>query len=200
MMKPHTLAAVALLALTLTACSSRRETEPPRSATEQLLFSTAADRAADKLAFNLQPGTRVFVDPANVEGVDSKYLLSAIRDRILRRGGELTDKKDDAELVVEPRIGAISVDADRTLFGTPAIPVPLVGLQVPEVALFKRSHQQGVIKVAATAYNAKTGRLVQSLDPVYGFSNRKDWTALIFFSWGSTDLMPEEDKKDWIGN
>jgi hypothetical protein len=193
---------VAILAamLLLTACSSKRETEPPRSATEQLLFSAAADRAADKLAFVLDPGTRVFIDGTFVEGTDSKYLLSAIRDRILRKGGNVTDKKEDADLVVEPRIGAISVDGDRTLFGTPAIPVPLVGLQVPEVALFKRSHQQGVIKLAATAYNPKSGRLVQSLDPVYGFSNRKEWTALIFFSWGSNDLMPEAEKSHWIGD
>jgi hypothetical protein len=200
MMKAHTLVGVALLAVTLTACSSKRETEPPRSATEQLLFSAAADRAADKLAFALQPGTRVFIDGAFVEGTDSKYLLSAIRDRILRKGGDVTDKKEEAELVVEPRIGAISVDGDRTLFGTPAIPVPLVGLQVPEIALFKRSHQQGVIKLAATAYNPKSGMLVQSLDPVYGFSNRREWTALIFFSWGSNDLMPDAEKSHWIGD
>jgi len=189
----------ASLLLFLTACSSQRESAPQRTATEQLLFSAAADRAADKLAFNLAEGTKVFVDATYAEGTDSKYLLSAIRDRIMRKGIDLLDKREEAEVVIEPRIGAISVDADKTLFGIPAIPVPLVGVEVPELALFKRSHQQGVIKIAATSYNPKTGLLIQSLDPVYGFSNHKEWTALIFFSWRTNDVMPEPDRQQWIG-
>lgn len=191
--------ATALL-LVLTGCTSRRETDPPRSAAEQLLFSTASDRAADKLTFNLQPGTKVFIDASYVEGTDSKYLLSSIRDRVARKGGDIMDDKGKAELIIEPRIGALSVDRDRTLFGTPAIPVPLVGIEVPEIAIFKRSYQQGVVKLAATTYDPKTGLMVQSLDPVYAFSNRKDWVFLIFFSWTTTDLMPNEEKKEWIGD
>lgn len=191
--------ATALL-LVLAGCTSRRETDPPRSAAEQLLFSTASDRAADKLTFNLQPGTKVFIDASYVEGTDSKYLLSSIRDRVARKGGDIMDDKGKAELIIEPRIGALSVDRDRTLFGTPAIPVPLVGIEVPEIAIFKRSYQQGVVKLAATTYDPKTGLMVQSLDPVYAFSNRKDWVFLIFFSWTTTDLMPDEEKKEWIGD
>ncbi|MCW0233145.1 MAG: hypothetical protein OJJ21_06055 [Ferrovibrio sp.] len=198
MIRPVLLSAVLLLVLS--ACTSRRETDPPRSATEQLLFSTAADRAADKLTFSLQPGTKVFVDGSFVEGTDSKYLISAIRDRVMRKGGDLTDDKGKAELTIEPRVGALSVDRDRTLFGLPAIPVPLVGIEVPEIAIFKRSYQQGVVKLAATTYDPKTGLMVQSLDPVYAFSSRRDWTFLIFFSWSTTDLMPDEDKKEWVGD
>lgn len=193
-------AILVVLLLVLSACTSRRETDPPRSAAEQLLFSTASDRAADRLTFNLQPGTKVFIDAGYVEGTDSKYLLSAIRDRVARKGGDIMDDKGKADLIIEPRIGALSVDRDRTLFGTPAIPVPLVGIEVPEIAIFKRSYQQGVVKLAATTYDPKTGLMVQSLDPVYAFSNRRDWTFLIFFSWTSTDLMPEEEKRDWIGD
>lgn len=195
----RSIAIVALL-LVLAACTTRRETDPARSASEMLLFSAAADRAADKLTFNLKPGTKVFIDNAFVEGTDSKYVVSSLRDRVMRKGGDLMDDKGKADLIIEPRIGALSVDRDRTLFGTPAIPVPLVGIEVPEIAIFKRSYQQGVVKLAATTYDPKTGLMVQSLDPVYAFSNRKDWTFLIFFSWSSTDLMPEEDKKEWIGD
>lgn len=198
MIRPLLISAALLLALS--ACSSRRETDPGRSASEMLLVSTAADRAADKLTFNLQPGTKVFIDASYVEGTDAKYMISALRDRVARKGGDLMDDKGKAELIIEPRVGSLSIDRDRTLFGTPAVPVPLVGIEVPEIALFKRSFQQGVVKVAATTYDPRTGLMVQSLDPVYAFSNRKDWTFLIFFSWTTTDLMPDEDKKEWIGD
>lgn len=199
MTRPAILPLSAALMLVLTGCSTQRESQPGRTATEQLLFSTAADRAADKLALNLPQGTKVFVDATFTEGTDSKYLISSIRDRVMRKGADLTDDKGQAEIIIEPRIGAISVDGDKFLFGLPAIPVPLIGMEVPEIALFKRNHEQGVIKVAATAYNAKTGLLIQSLDPVYSFSSNKEWTALLFLSWSTNDLMPEPDRQQWIG-
>ena len=192
----------AAVLLLLAGCSTQRETEPGRTATEQLLFSTAAERAADQLVFQLPEGTKVYVDGTFVEGTDSKYLLSTIRDRILRRGNDLVDSRIAADVIIEPRVGAISVDRSKTLVGTPdfGIPVPLAGpIEFPEIALFKRDTRQGVIKVAATAYNARTGLLIQSLDPVYGFAHRKDWVFLVFFSWDTNDLIPEPERQNWIG-
>jgi len=192
----------AALILLVAACSNMRESEPGRTAAEQLLFSVAAERAAERLALNFPAGTKVFVDPSYVEGTDSKYLLSVIRDRILRQGGVLVDDKAAADLVVEPRVGAISIDRSGTLFGIPdfGLPIPLAGeLRTPEIAFFKRDTQQGVIKIAATGYDPKTGKLIQSLDPVYGFSHRTKWAAFLFFSWTTNDLMPEAQKSEWIG-
>jgi hypothetical protein len=200
-MHRNLLPAAALLAI-LAACSGARETEPGRTATEQLLFSVAAERAADRLALVIPAETRVFVEPAYIEGTDSKYLLSTIRDRVLRQGAALVDNKAQADLVLEPRIGAISIDRDKTTVGTNAfdLPVPLAGeVRVPDIALYKRDTQQGVIKVAATTYDSKTGKLIQSLDPVYGFSNKTDWGALLIFSWDTNDLMPDGSKRGWVG-
>lgn len=198
MCRPVSAVAIALL---LAACSSVRETQPGRTATEQLLFSTAADRAADKLALAIPDGTKVFVDPAYVEGTDSKYLLGAVRDRILRRGGQLMPDRASADLVIEPRIGAISVDRNTALYGMPevGVPVPLADIETPEIALFKRDTQQGVVKLALTMFDAKSGKLVQPGDPVYGFAYRTDWKALLFISWETNDLVPEPEKQQWIG-
>jgi hypothetical protein len=144
---------------------------------------------------------KVFVDAAYVEGMDSKYLLGAIRDRILRNGGALVDDKAKAELVLEPRVGAISVDRKITRVGTPDfdIPVPMAGeFPFPEITFFKRDKQQGVIKIAATSYDPKTGALIQSIAPVYGFSHKTQWGALLFFFWGTNDLMPEGQGEEWV--
>lgn len=200
MLRSARLAVVLLLGLA--ACSTVRETEPGRTATEQLMFSTAADRAADQLAFILPEGARVFVDASYAEGTDSKYLLGAIRDRILLKGANLVNDRGQADIVIEPRIGAMSIDRNKTLYGTPdfGIPLPLTGdLRIPEMALFKRDVRQAVIKVAATGYDAKTGKLTQSIDPVYGFAYKTDWVALLFFSWSRNDLVPEPARREWIG-
>ena len=189
--------------LSLAACSTARESEPGRTATEQLLFSVAAERAVDQLALNIPADVKVFVDPAYVEGTDSKYLLSTIRNRVLQRGAALVDGKGDAEIVLEPRIGAISIDRGKTLVGTPGFdfPVPLAGdLGFPQLALFKSDTQQGVIKVAATSYDSKTGKLIQDMDPVYGFSHKTERVVLFVFSWSVNDLMPQPAKETWVGD
>jgi hypothetical protein len=193
-------AALALCAV-LTGCSSSRETDTGRSATEQLLHSTAVDRATEQLALQVPDGTKVFIDERFVEGQDSKYVLGAIRDRLLRRGAHLVEDRAAAAMILEPRLGAHAIDDNRTLFGIPnfGVPIPLAGnVSVPEIALFKKRTRQGVIKLAATTVDAKTGKLVQQGDPVYGFAQKVDWAALIFFSWSSNDLMPGEENA-WVG-
>ena len=67
---------MALMALALGACSTEKQSSPPRTATEQLLISTAADRAVDKLNLSIPAGTKVFVDASNFEGTDSKYAIT----------------------------------------------------------------------------------------------------------------------------
>lgn len=192
----------ALLLLALASCTQLRESQPGRTATEQLLFSTAVDRVCDKLAIQIPDETKVFVDTSYVEGTDSKYLVASLRDRILRHGGNLVAARDQADLVFEPRLGALSVDRKETLVGTPAfpIPIPLAGeFHFPELALFKRDRQQGVVKLALTSYDAKTGALRDSIAPVYGFSQRTDWVVLLFFGWDDNDLMPHPENDEWVG-
>lgn len=195
-------AATVLLMLALGACSTLRESEPGRTATEQLIFSTAIERVCDELALDLPVGSKVFVDATYVEGTDSKYLVATLRDRILRHGGNLVAARDQADLVFEPRVGALSTDRKKTLVGIPAIPVPipLAGeFTLPELALFKRDRRQGVVKLALTSYDAKTGALKKSQEPTYAFSHQTEWVVLLFISWDSNDLMPDPENDDWVG-
>lgn len=194
--------ATAFLLLSLGACSTLRESEPGRTATEQLIFSTAIDRICDKIAIDLPAGSKVFVDATYVEGTDSKYLVASLRDRILRHGGNLVVARDQADLVFEPRVGALSIDRKKTLVGIPAIPIPipLAGeFTVPELALFKRDRRQGVVKLALTSYDAKTGALKNSQAPTYAFSHQTEWVILLFISWDSNDLMPDPQNDAWVG-
>lgn len=190
---------VGILALSVCAgCTTTRQTDPQRSATEQLLISTAADHAADEIKLDISSGSKVFVDATNFEGTDSKYAIAAIRDRILQLGGRLVADRGQADVVVEIRAGALSVDQSQTLVGIPQfdIPIPLAGpLGFPEIALFKKSERRGVAKFAATSYGAKAGEGQDSSGPRYGFSHDTHWVLLFFFSWSTEDLLPEADQE-----
>jgi hypothetical protein len=189
---------VILLTLALAACATQTETNPPRSATEELLISTAADRAAAKLALTIPPKTPVFVDAVNFDGTDSKYAIGAIRDSLLKQGVYLVDDKKKANTIIEIRSGALSTDKKDLLVGIPSftIPIPFAasGIPFPKIALYESDNQEGVAKFAFTGEDAKTGKLLQSESPQYGFAHNTKKTVLVFVSWTDNDTLPEEDK------
>jgi hypothetical protein len=191
-------ARIALLVLPalLSACSSVRETQPPRTADEQLLISSAVDYALEGLDLGIPPGTRIWVDAANFDGYDEKYAVGAIRDHLLRSGGRLVADRAAADTVVEIRAGALSTNSGNMLIGIPslALPVPLVGnMQTPELSLLKRAEDEGVAKIGLTAYDAKTGTLApySPADPAYGYATNRRWATLSLIEWTEDDALPE---------
>lgn len=192
-------ALVALSAAALLAgCTIARESSPARTATEQLLISTAAERAADRLDLRLEPGTAVYVDATWFEATDARYAIGTIRDRLLRRGMRLVPERDQADAVVEVRSGALSVDESQTLLGTPGmdVPIPLAGdFAVPEIALYSVRERFGVARFAATSYRTADGSLIDAAPELVGSSRVSHRTVLFFFSWTSTDL-PGENGRD----
>lgn len=183
-------------AILLSACSTARETTPPRSATEQMLISVAAERAANRLDLGLSAESKVFVDASNMEGYDAKYAIAAIRGRVLRQGGRLVADRAAADTIVEPRAGALSIDEYSTLFGIPSmeLPIPLAGpLKTPELALFKKHEFRGVALFASNSHDAKTGAMVQSTSPVRAISHKTRW-VVFFISWTTEDLTPDPPK------
>ena len=188
--------ALCLTILLSTGCTTMRSTDPERTATEQLLLSIAADKAAESLVLNIPAGTRVFVEAVNFEGYDSKYAIGAIRDHVLRQGLRLTDDKAQAESIVEIRSGALSVDQQATLIGIPKfdLPIPFAGdFTFPEIALYKSETQQGVAKFAATSYDAKEGRFISSARPEAASSYQEKTVLLFFISWSDDNLRRPEN-------
>ncbi len=186
-----------LLALSLLAplaflpsCVTRRTTDPARTATEQLLLSTAADRALDAVVPAEVAGGSVWVREAHLESYDRPYVLGALRAGLAGAGARLVAKEEDASTVVEPRSGALSIDDDAFLIGIPSfeLPVPFVSTPVttPELALFKRHRRIGVAKLAVAAYGAD-GRLLADVGPARGTARTVDWTVL-FVPWRTSDL------------
>lgn len=187
---------IALLGAALAGCTIDRQTSPERTATEQLMLSSAADRAAEQLTFGMPKGTKVFVDATNFDAYDGKYAIAKIRSRVLESGANLVNDKDKADAIVEIRSGALSTDDHDMIVGIPSfgIPIPFAGeLTVPELALFKKGTEKGVAKFAAAGYDAKTGELIHSSDAKYGFSTQNEWVVLFLISWKNDDFRPTQE-------
>ncbi len=184
-----------IMALWCTSCTTTNTTLPARAATEQLLLSTAADRALKAANLSIFANERVFVDATYFDSYDSKYVIGTIRDSLSRAGARLVDTVSNSDIIVEARSGALSIDSSETLFGIPSLglPVPLAGTTlIPEIAFYKADRQRSTAKIALLAYANRSRSHIYSSGSLDGTSFDKNF-RLLFISWVSTDV-PEKKK------
>jgi hypothetical protein len=181
-------------------CTTVRETSPQRTATEQLLISAAADKAAERLSLAIPKDTRVFVDATNFEGFDGKYAIAAVREHLLKGGARMATDRYSSDVLVEIRSGALSIDESQSLVGIPRFPIPLAGaLTIPELALYKKRVRRGVAKFAATGFKSTDGSYLASSEPQLGYSHETQWVVLLLVSWTATDVVPEDEAERPLG-
>lgn len=192
---------IGVIAWLMTGCVQTRVTEPKRSAVEQLLISTAADRALERLNFGAFAGRKTYVDPAYFESEDKLYVLSALRNALSEAGALLMADIKEAELVVEPRNGALSTDSSTSVVGVPStpLPVPMAGtFLTPELALFKSQKQLSTSKLALFVYEQNSRKHVSSAAAT-GKAKHNYYTLLGYFKYTSTTI-PEKKSGLFLRN
>jgi hypothetical protein len=177
-------------------CTTMRQTDPARTATEQLLLSTAADRAVEEVTLAQFANKKVFLDTNYFDSYDSKYAIGAIRDALSRAGALLMAESKDSEITIEARSGALSTDDRTYLLGLPAmgVPIPLAGtVSTPELALYKSSKQSSTAKFAVLAYMTQSREHVFSSGSMVGKAYN-NYFNIVFVPLHRTDV-PEIKKK-----
>lgn len=152
------------LILLLAGCGTTRWTDSPRAATEELLLTDAVDRSVDQIDFSPLSGRRVFLDTQYMgTRPESGYLISSLRQHLAAAGCRLARSQEEAELVVEARVGSQSTNRHDSLLGIPATAIPpvLTGIPVaiPELSISKKTTQTGVSKVALFAWWTEDGAI-----------------------------------------
>lgn len=195
---PSKTLALTLGLLALAGCSTEVTTNPARSVTEQLLISTAADRAINSVSLTQVLHQKVFVDGTYFDSYDSKYVIGAIRDALSRAGAKLVSAASNSDIIVEARSGGLSIDNGSTLIGIAqtGLPIPLAGtLNIPELALYKATRQKSIAKLALLAYSTHTLDHVFSTGPMVGKSYNTNYKLLFIIQWTATDIPQKKRKK-----
>lgn len=188
---------ISLLAVfigTTTGCIKFRSSDPKRTATEQLLLSTAADHAIKKIDVSMLKGRKTFLNTTYFDAFDKEYVIGSIRDLLFSTGVILTDTAPEADVLIEVRSGAFSIDGADTLTGVPTLPfpVPFAGVvQTPEVALYKADRQKSIAKFALVAYERESRRHVTSIGPTIGTAYENHYQILGLVKFSTTDI-PEK--------
>lgn len=201
-------AAAALgLAVCLTGCATVRVTDPPRTADEQFLQSVAVSRAVASLSFVPLRDKRVFVDTQFIyseffPSSEQIFLVGELRNRMLIEGAAMAETRDQADVILEVRSGALGINREDFLIGFPGLPVPVgtvttgsveVPLIIPELIIVKRRTQRGYASVSITAFFADTGELVATSGPSVARTARVDYWFFGFGPRTSGDIPSAED-------
>ena len=172
----HWLGLVLLLGSAAGCVNKQRMTEPTRSVGEQLLFSTAIDRALLELdleAIGRLKGFKVYLSTVYLQTLDQEYLVGSLRDLLLSSGVLVVDDIAQAQIIVEVRSGANSLDSASVTAGIAedqALPNPVTGAPValPELAFFKKQNNVSLTKVALVAYHADSREHIFSSGTLLG--------------------------------
>jgi Family of unknown function (DUF6655) len=171
--------AATVLVVSMVGCGSTKVTGTTRTGTEQLLLTNAWDRALQRVDFRALTGVPVYLDTSNVTAVDQGWVVSSLREAMLTQGVLIREKREQAQFIVEARVGAYGTDDDNFLIGIPQtmIPPTITGVPtgaIPEVPLVKRSRQQAVAKLALFAYDRASGQLVWQSGTMLDKADTKD--------------------------
>ncbi|HEV2327760.1 MAG TPA: DUF6655 family protein [Verrucomicrobiae bacterium] len=184
------------MAIIIGGCSTEEITSPSRSATEQLLLSSAADRALANANLTIFAGRSVFFDFTYFDSYDSKYVEGEIRDAFSRAGALMAANNKSADVVVEARSGAFSINTNSSFFGIPSIPLPVPGTAeepvTPQLAFYQKMTDVSYAKFALLAFDNKSRAHIYSSGPLDGKAYN-NYTAILFVSWWATDI-PEKAK------
>ena len=182
------------LALAVGACASTSETNPSRTATEQLLVARAADRAVEGLVLPIPQGSRVFVDDAYFRAENAPYAVSAIRSALSEAGYALVPSKQEAAAVLELRAGALSLEQMRRVFGLPEMRVPINDsfnvVSLPELSIYSRRDRVGVAEFSGFLYEPKTGAPLGAVLPMTGEFRISSHKLLMIVAWGQQSVEP----------
>jgi len=138
-------------------CSTVKESYTARTGIEQLLISSATDKALDKIDFRPVAQAKVFVETKYLDCTDKNYIIVALHQHLLKQGCMLVDKAEDSQVIVEIASGSVGTDGSSVYLGSPDIPLPPPSpIMLPKVPLFSRSRSIGTAKLVVVAYDTNT--------------------------------------------
>ncbi|MBR4832942.1 MAG: hypothetical protein IKU86_01240 [Thermoguttaceae bacterium] len=144
-------------------CGTTKFSDTGRTATEQLLISSAMEDVVDEYDYSRLAGLKIHINIAN-SPTDAEYLKSLVRQQLAANGAFVRDSVDDADYVLEVAPGAVGTNRYELMYGIPETSIPAIGTlaatSIPEFALIKRTDQKAQVKLNMWAYNKTTGAII----------------------------------------
>lgn len=168
----------ASLPAAMVGCATVKQSDTSRTGVEQLLVSSAIDRALNKVDWSPISGAPVYVETKYLDCVDKNYLIVSVHQRLMANGCTLVDKVEDSAVTVELGSGAVGTDRQELFAGIPEISLPASQIALPRVAFFSRQKANGTAKLTVLAFDTKSKRPVINSGTALARSDHKNWSLL----------------------
>src|SRR5262245_60891339 len=193
--------AAACLTMALLGCTTIKRSDTARTGLEQLLISSAVDRALNRIDWSPIRGAPVFVETKYLDCVDKNYIIFSVHQRLLANGCTLVDKAEDSAVTVELGSGAVGTDRQESYLGIPEISMPSSQVAIPKLAIFTREKAHGTAKIAVLAYDTKSKHPVISSGTL-ARSDHNDWSLLgagpVISGSVPAEIQSATHEKDWL--
>lgn len=140
------------------------------------MASDAIDRTVSQIDFAVLADRDVYFDTKyinmvkEVGFVNAPYVISSLRQQMSAAGCRLRDTPDQADYIVEARVGALGTDLHDVTYGLPASnalnaaasvlsSLPAVPT-IPEISIANRNDQSAAAKLAVFAYHRESRKPV----------------------------------------
>jgi hypothetical protein len=136
-------------------CTSTKQSNTARTATEQLLISNAVDQSLNKIDFTPLAGSSVFVEEKYLDCVDKGYIIGSIRHKLMQAHATIAPKVEEANAIMEIRSGGVGTDVASSFLGIPGFTMPGM-ISIPDIKMVNRDSQKAVAKIGLLVYDAKS--------------------------------------------
>jgi hypothetical protein len=169
-------------------CAFSARVQTPRTSWEQILATTAIDRALAQVEWPEVDGKSVFVEvgpPGDV--LDDLYLQRSIEVSLADRGAQIARNAEGAEYLLSCLVGAIGLDISGRFLGIMGSQGGFIPIKVPELALYKTTLRKGYAKAEIYLVDLETNTVVHHSGPVEGAAYRRSKTYFFVFETRESD-------------
>jgi len=169
-------------------CAFSTRVQTPRSSWEQILATTAIDRALKQVEWPEVDGKSVFVEvgpPGDV--LDDLYLQRSIEANLTDRGARIARNAEGAEYLLSCLVGAIGLDIDGRFLGLMGSAGGFIPFTIPELALYKNTLRRGFAKTEIYLVDLETKKIIHHSGPVEGAAYRRSKTFFFVFETRESD-------------
>lgn len=187
-----------LLGCAFVGCATMKESDTARTGLEQLLVSSAADQALNRVDLTPIAHAKVYIEQKYLDCVDKNYIVVALHQRLLGLGCTLVEKSEEADVVLEISSGGVGTDRKELFVGVPQIPLPPPSpIAIPKMPLFTKNAAMGTAKLLVVAYDNKSKQQVINSGYTLARSDHRNWSVL-GMSGITTGSVPNELAR-WTG-
>lgn len=197
MTKPQWGISTLCICVLLAGCAaSTQVSNTPRSSIEQQLLVRSLERALAAADIQKFKGRIVAVDFYGLTS-DKDFAKEFLIAWLQAHQVEMATDPKKAQLQLKVFAPVLAVDQGQSFVGTPSFTVPILGIVIPEVSLYKNVQHSGHAEVDIYAIDQDSGKFINKSAPAIGETRYDDYTMLIVIHFTRSNMEDNAKTRKW---